>query len=359
MNESNKKTKKTREIIFKLFSQNLEWVKENSSISFKPDFVNGYICPLCFEVFFEKDLDINAENFLTLEDIPPKSLGGNPKALTCKNCNSKSGKELDVHLLNNLLNTDSQLFLPNSKTKATFEINGFKMNGMFEIDDNGKAILNFQPKHSNPKDADSFMADLFPPTTIYNPFFYPDKIFGNESRSPSFNMKQKNLIADERRAEIALLRIAYLIAFSTLGNGFLINTGLYKVREQILNPDKSILPKPFWIKYDFPKEMEGINVITLPKELRCFLIVFSLKTKSQSRRFAVVLPGPSDPGIKVYDYIDENICIGDGSEFVNFTSELMLKNDYLRDDKYTFVGHQFWEKCTNDDYMPNYKPDIT
>jgi hypothetical protein len=50
---------------------------------------------------------------------------------------------------------------------------------------------------------------------------------------------------------------------------------------------------------------------------------------------------------------------GDGSEFVNFTSEQILKNDYLRDDKYTFVGYQFWEKCTNDDYKPNYKPDIT
>lgn len=350
------KTVKIREVIFKLFSQNLEWVKENPSIRFEPDFTNGYICPLCFDVFFEKDLDLTLENHLTLEDIPPKSLGGNPKALTCKNCNSKSGKELDVHLLNNLLNSDSELFVPNSKTQATFEINGFKMNGLFSIDKDNTAILNFQPKHSNLKDADSFMVDLFPPKTIYNPFFYPGKIFDNESQTPPFNIQPKRLIANERRAEIALLRIAYLIAFSTLGNGFLINAGLYKVREQILNPDKSILPTPFWIKYDFPKEMEGINVITLPKELRCFLIVFSLRTKSRSRRFAIALPGPSDPGITVYDYIDKNICTGDGSEFINFTVEKITPNDYMRDEKYTFVANQFWEKCTNEQYKPRFKP---
>jgi hypothetical protein len=98
-----KKTFKTikKEKIFKLFSQNLEWVKEHPSIRFKPDFSNGYICPLCFETFFEKDLDATLENYLTLEDIPPKSLGGKPLALTCKKCNSRSGHELDVHLLNN------------------------------------------------------------------------------------------------------------------------------------------------------------------------------------------------------------------------------------------------------------------
>lgn len=350
------KTEKKREAIFKLFSQNLEWVKENPSIRFEPDFTNGYICPLCFNVFFEKDLDLTLENHLTLEDIPPKSLGGNPKALTCKTCNNKSGKELDVHLLNNLLNSDLESFLPNSKTKATFEINGFKMNGMFEFDANGTAILNFQPQHSNPKDANSFMADLFPPKTLYNPFFYPDKIFDNDSQTPSFNIKPKRLIADERRAEIALLRIAYLIAFSTLGNGFLINAGLYKIREQILNPDRSILTKPFWIKYDFPKEMEGINVITLPKELRCFLIVFSLKTDSQSRRFAIVLPGPSDPGIKVYDYIDKNICTKDGSKSINLTTEQIAINDYLREVQYTFVANEFWNNCTNENYKPRFKP---
>lgn len=350
------KTNELRKKIFELFSQNLEYVKENPSIQFKPDFKNGYICPLCFEVFFEKDLDITVENHLTLEDIPPKKLGGNPKALTCKKCNNESGKKLDVHLLNRLLDIDSKSFLTNSKTAATYEINGFKMNGSFEIDEEGKANLYFEPKHSNPKDAQSFMANLFPPKTIHSPLPLFNNEFLSESKSPSLNIQPKRSNNDERRAEIALLRIAYLIAFSTLGNGFLINSGLYKVREQISNPDKNILPKPFWINYDFPEEMEGINIISLPKEARGFLIVFSLKTDSKSRRFAIVLPGPSEPGIKVYDYIEKSICTCDGSVSVNFTTEHLPDLEYLKKDKYKFGGHQFWDKYTSTDYIPNFKP---
>lgn len=350
------KTNELRKILFDLFSQNLEYVKENPSIRFKPDFKNGYICPLCFEVFFEKDLDITLENHLTLEDIPPKKLGGHPQALTCKKCNNESGKNLDIHLLNCLLEIDSKSFLINSKTAATYEINGLKMNGSLEIDKEGKANLYFEPKHSNPKDAESFMANLFPPKTIYNSLPLFNSEYLSQSKSPSFNIQPKRSNKDERRAEIALLRIAYLIAFSTLGNGFLINSGSYKVREQILNPDKSILPKPFWIKYDFPEEMEGINIITLPTEARGFLIVFSLKTISKSRRFAIVLPGPSVPGIKVYDYIEQSICKGDGSVSVNFTTEHLPELEYLKKDEYAFGGHQFWDKYTSTDYIPNFRP---
>lgn len=264
---------KKRETIFKIFSQNLEWVKENPAIRFEPDFKNGYICPLCFNVFFEKDLDSKLENFLTLEDVPPKSLGGKPQTLTCKECNSKSGHELDAHLLNSLLEIDSKALLPNSKSKALFELSGNKVNGTVEMQNDGSMHINFLSQHSNPTQAKEFMKEMIPPRTLYNPIFHPEKALENGYQSPTFSLKFPEK-ANERRAEKALLRIAYLIAYSTFGSGFYINSGLYKVREQILNPDKDILPKVFWIKYEFPKEMEGINIITIPKELRCFLIVF-------------------------------------------------------------------------------------
>jgi hypothetical protein len=234
------KDKKRR--LFRLFSENLEWVKEHPSISFKPDFSNGYICPLCFDVFFEKDIETSNENYLTLEDIPPKSLGGKPLALTCKSCNSKSGHELDSHLLNRLLEIDSHQFSPNSKTDTTFELNGNRVNGIVEVDNKGKVKLDLQTSRSNPKEADRFLKDLIPPRTIYNPLFYPDKLFDEGIKTPSFNLKFKR-VSQERRAEIALLRIAYLLAYATFGNGFYINGGLYKVREQILNPEKDILPR--------------------------------------------------------------------------------------------------------------------
>jgi hypothetical protein len=102
--------------------------------------------------------------------------------------------------------------------------------------------------------------------------------------------------------------------------------------------------------------MEGINIITLPKEARGFLVVFSLKTNSKSRRFAIVLPGPSLPGLDVYDYIKKSIGTGDGSVSVNFTTERLPKLEYLKKDEFAFGGHQFWDTYTSTDYIPNVKP---
>jgi hypothetical protein len=345
-----------KKAIFNIFSQNLEWIKEEPKIEFRPDFSNGYLCPLCFNVFFEKDLQSNLENFLTLEDIPPKSLGGKPRALTCKDCNSTSGHELDVHLLNNLLDIDVNSFLPNSKSNATFELSGNKVNGTIEIAEDGKINLNFQTNRSNPIEANKFISEFEPSKTIYNPLFNSDKIFENGFKSPAFNIKFKNKF-NERRAEIALLRIAYLIGFSSFGNGFLINAGLYKVREQILKPDENILPKVFWIKYDFPRELEGINIITLPKDLQCFLIIFKLTTKSSSRQFAIVLPGPSNPGIKVYDYIEKNLCVGDGTRFLEGFFEHINVDGLLKEKGLAFASNTLWEDFTNEKYKPRIKPE--
>lgn len=343
-----KKNKNKRETIFKLFSQNLEWIKEHPSISFKPDFINGYICPLCFDVFFEKDLDITLSNHLTLEDIPPEKLGGKPRALTCKSCNSKSGHKLDVHLLNSLMKIDFHSFLPNARTNTAFELNGNKVNGIVVIDEKGTMKLDLQTKRSNPKQSKQFMNDLILPQTIYNPMFYPEKAFEPRQLTTKFTLKPLS-ISDERRSEVALLRIAYLIAFCTFGNGFLINGNLYKIREQILNPDKNILPKVFWIKFDFPEEFLGINIIKSPKELRCFLIIFNLSTKSKSRQFAIALPGQSDPGLKIYDYIENILCQGDGTDFINIDIEHLKDRNWLTEKKLTFASNSYWQELTKEE----------
>jgi hypothetical protein len=352
------KAKRKKHILFNLFSQNLEWVKKHHSISFKPDFSNGYICPLCFDLFLEKDLEDTLPNHLTLEDIPPVSLGGKQLALTCKTCNSRSGHELDAHLLKNLIVSDAKMFLPYSKADTTFELYGNSLSGVFEVDEKGTMKLHFQPQRSNPKQYKQFMKDMFPPKTIYNPLFHSNKLIEDEYSTPTFQMKFKET-SKERRAEIALLRIAYLLAFSTLGNGFYINGGLYKVREQLLNPDKEILPKVFWLNIPFPKEYEGVNIISSPKKLQCFLIVFNLKTASISRQFAIVLPGPSSPGIKVYDFLSNEHCTGDGTTFYNATVRHIPNLDYLRKKDLVFAANWYWQKFTKDENTSNSTSDTS
>jgi hypothetical protein len=47
-----------------------------------------YVCPLCGEEFSAADAESGQ---LTLEDVPPRSVGGRPLCLTCKPCNDRGG----------------------------------------------------------------------------------------------------------------------------------------------------------------------------------------------------------------------------------------------------------------------------
>jgi len=338
------KKKDIRFKIFDIFSKNLEIVKNHPSIRFEPDFTDGYLCPICFDPYFKSDLDFSSPNCLTLEDVPPKSLGGNPKLLTCKNCNSICGYELDKNLFKRLEEIDARELLPTSY-KTTFFSNGSEMNGIVNIDKEGHWTLKLKNEWSNPKKAEQFMKEVFPPRTIYNPFFYPEKRF-ESYKTNNFSIKFPSG-SIERKAEIALLKTAYLLAFSKFGYSFLINGALYRVREQILNPDKDILPKVFGINYVFPEDVIGLNLITEPNELRCYLIIFDLKTKGKKRQFAVALPGLTKPGIKIYENIEKLLCVNSGG-FTNMKLEHINDFDFVKDPESIWGAHWFWQKFCHD-----------
>lgn len=309
--------------IFKAFSQNLEWLRIK-----QPTFIENLnrtgvcVCPICLIPFGESSLDPSLKNPLTIEHVPPEALGGKSKILTCKNCNSKSGHLLDGHLYKLLLEVDFDAFLPNSSTKATFELNGNKVNGTVSINGDGVWNLNTNSKISHPKQSENFHKDLKLETKVITPTNAP---FVEQFKTPTFNFTKRNTAAI-RRAEVAVLRIAYLQLFGVFGNSILLNPFFETVRKQIQSPDEDIMPRPFWIKYHFSDEDEGINLIRSPKELRCFLIIMKLKTDSGPRRLAIALPGPYGEGLNLY----ENIKTMLGTDGVDQTVIL----DHIKDEQF-------------------------
>ena len=323
-----KSTRKKK--VFNLFAQNLKWFLEEPSLSFK-DSESGseiepeYICPICFNDFYRKDLNSNVENHLTLEDVPPKKLGGNVKTLTCKDCNNKAGHNLDVKLKDWLNNKELHSFFPNSKASARYEIDGHQVNGSFRVDNDGGVIIDLHTNRSNPEHVKEFNKRLKP--------------FG--ATKFTFQPLQKQI--DDREAEIALLRIAYLEAFSLCGYGFMLNGYLGKIRDQIREPKNNILPKVLWLNYEFDDELNGLNIIREPKELRCFLIVFNIKTESRKYKCAIALPGPTAPGLEIYENIEKLLC-QDSSDNVQIKIEHIDTTDNLRTREYTFDTYKWWRK---------------
>ncbi len=335
--------RRIKEKIYNIYSENLSWVKEHPAISLSPDFTEGYICPLCLDFFSRKDLSQESANPLTFDHNPPASLGGKQGVLTCRKCNSEAGHKLDGHLLKRLEDIDFFEFMPYSKKQAILDNKGNKVSSVISIDSQGIFNINVDRKNSKPEYADGFFSNYT--VTKYNPFLNFDTLGQEDEVRYDFNMKVCDR-SNERHAEVALLKIAYLYAFQKFGNGFIINPNLSKVREQILNPEKEILPRPFWIKYNFPAEVLGLNIINKPTDLQCFLVIFELATKSGRRQFAIALPGATKPGLMIYENMKKNLCMDEaGSSSLNL--EHLYDREYARDKKLTFASYQYWKKFTS------------
>lgn len=86
----------------KLFLQHFSLVshsEEQISERYIKKLEESIFCPICLQVFDSTSLIPIGENYLTIEHIPPDSLGGTPSLLLCKKCNNECGDTLDIHLL--------------------------------------------------------------------------------------------------------------------------------------------------------------------------------------------------------------------------------------------------------------------
>jgi len=111
--------------LFKQFAKNFEFVRpyleKNHGLSYNGELV---ACPICLTLFTEHALNQDIENPLTIEHIPPYSLGGRGLILTCKKCNNGAGTKLDKTLLENTKIKDFYALKPESSIAANINVNG-------------------------------------------------------------------------------------------------------------------------------------------------------------------------------------------------------------------------------------------
>ncbi len=319
------KRSRLRERLFELFSANLNWINSEPCVHLEPNIPDTYICPLCVQLFTKEALDQQKHpNPLTLEDVPPKAVGGKPVLLTCKNCNSTSGRKLDIELIKKINWLDFNNKVPGTVVGTKIELhNGMNISGTISTRGaNGFDIHLFKdgPKCKSGKGK--------------CPQIVQDDIRENGIRPVQLNFK----LHKKGYPEIALLRIAYLMAFSTFGNGFLLNSNLEKIREQIAQPEKNILKGFGILPFDFSSIETGLYVVVEPKELWCFLAIFRLNEHCTCN---VVLPGPSAPGIDIYHYLKTHDVAND--KIIKFMIRKCPERDYLADESMKFESAKIWD----------------
>ncbi|MFQ5873061.1 MAG: HNH endonuclease [Dehalococcoidia bacterium] len=315
--------------IFNRYARNLEVVKAHPRVHLEPDIPNIVTCPQCFRAIERADLG-NEESPFSLEHVPPESLGGRVATFTCRDCNSWAGHALDSHLLHYLEFRDFLEGSPGSTVDATVTINEeARITAELVFTEEGILQILVSAERSNPEHLQRAkeLMGAGPPTINLT-------TTGRRGRG-----------ARTRRPEAALLRIAYLYAFSVFGYGFLINFGSQAVRSQFKHPEQEILPS--WgisLNQSLPDEMLGINVVKSPSELRSFMVVFDLQSGARRWRYSVLIPGPTLPPSKIYKYLADQDYRG--STIPMKLTPIPLDYDYLGDPEAAFACHELWQVFT-------------
>lgn len=257
------------ETIFKKYQSNLNLLIDNSLIDSNYfDLKDLYLCPVCLKKYDKLENEIP----LTLEDAPQKSIGGSKKTLTCYKCNNYAGIKIDHHLVNRLNELDNAKFLPNSEVAVKTNIDGQNLNATLKIDANGVIKMQHMKVNNNPALLEKLMPDLKADTII------------------DLNFIKKKIIPDN--LDYAVLKSAYILLFQHTGYKVILTSEYDIIRQQILQPEKRIIPENFFFFSEKPFMKDGVHFVC-EKDLEIIIVIFTAKTDKSSRNFCVFLPMPN------------------------------------------------------------------
>jgi len=231
-----------------------------------------YYCPICGVGYPESSAIAGAD--LTLEDVPPKSVGGKPILLTCRQCNSSAGHKIDVC----------------TASKRKFEEFGRVVcgheNGTIPFVTLSMADFSIATSICTERSFDVMpLPNANPPATIEKYKEYLGNLAANNVNGFEFKLSMTQKY-DHRFYKLSQLKSAFLLMFAWLGYRFAFDPRLEVVRRQIQEPENNILGTRFWIEGN--ESMPLNKVMFLRNPLPMFLVSFD--------GFSILLPtlNPTD-----------------------------------------------------------------
>ena len=161
------------------------------------------VCPICLTGFTRGQ--VSSGRTVTLEHVPIKALGGQPRCLTCKNCNSQAGRSID------------QVAAISKQDRFGVTVDILGKRDTFMLSREGKALTE--------------------PFAGYTKQDWRD-LDNTESRRFTMSIK----IPDSKAVAASSLKSAYLAVFSLLGPpggySYIRGDALTPIRQRIMEPLK-------------------------------------------------------------------------------------------------------------------------
>jgi hypothetical protein len=201
--------------IFKHYRANIELLCEDPYYN-RNVLKDIIICPLCFNMFYETDVkQKDGNNFLTIEHVPPKYLGGTTEVLTCNKCNNFFS-EFDNEIGFGPHRPDSKIVKYRTKYKSG-ESDDDKLGAVTEFNFTTDMIrVDFSNKNDLLKFAET----------------------AKNKNKINFEVKDKT-----KAVGTNLMKVAYLLAFHKFGYGLILHPQYNFIREQFKLPYENVIDK--------------------------------------------------------------------------------------------------------------------
>lgn len=227
-----------------------------------------YVCPLCWAIFDESAL--NPPPSLTLEDVPPKGVGGRPLVLTCATCNNTAGTKVDADAVEHQRALQA---IRGEGGSVPIRLDG-GVNANLEIDADGSRRIFVDPDRSNP----TVLAALFERLDLV-------ATDSGEGASPADAFLFEATVTrkhDPDDVKVSLLRAAYLVVFAVYGYRLVLTPAFRPLRRLLRDLDLGAIPVAPVLAS--PGAEQGLWGATHPDLGSVLLVVFGDST--------VALPDP-------------------------------------------------------------------
>lgn len=213
----------------------------------RPGAPKVYGCPLCIRGYEKAEA-------LTVEDVPPRSVGGRPLVLTCGPCNHTSGYLLDANIRSGRDLQEMAAGTREAPIKLTQGNHTISARATFGP---GGLLIDGVPEKSDPKAREALSQQL-------------DRVAASGSTGCDFTITLSYRHHSWREA-VGWLRVAYLFAFAALGYRFIMRPELEPLREQFREPNESVVPEVMK-RTNETSLGDGIIFVHTPRELRSILV---------------------------------------------------------------------------------------
>ena len=246
----------------------------------------AYGCPLCLRLFRRDHVDQ-----LSLDHVPPKSVGSKLKVLTCKHCNSTAGNELDADAYEFDVFRRIVAGEPYPAVSARLTVNAGCLSDAI-------GPINVELRSDGAINDIVGLPDCNPDGPLDQLRTVVERYAQAGIAPPKMHFALPTLRPFEHRARVSYLRAGYLAAFAMFGYSVVARRSFDRVRMQIREPDVEHVPK-FFYRHD---DLCGYEVAVVEEPAWHSSIIVLMG------RYRITLPRLDDGDI--YERLAEKAVVG-------------------------------------------------